>query len=98
MCAHIPYPADIYTILSTTMSAPEAHKYEFDVKMTCSGCSGAIDRVLKKLKDVPEPTVQDYTVDLDKQLVNVTGTIPYEDLLAKIKKTGKEVRSGKTIQ
>jgi len=46
-------------------------------------------------------------------LVNVTGTIPYDDLLAKIKKTGKEVglhtdlsnieftmfqvRSGKTV-
>lgn len=25
------------------------HTYEFDVTMTCGGCSGAIDRVLKKL-------------------------------------------------
>lgn len=25
------------------------HTYQFDVTMTCGGCSGAIDRVLKKL-------------------------------------------------
>jgi hypothetical protein len=25
------------------------HHYEFGVEMTCSGCSGAIERVLKKL-------------------------------------------------
>lgn len=24
------------------------HHYKFNIKMTCSGCSGAIDRVLKK--------------------------------------------------
>lgn len=36
--------------------------------------------------------VQNYDISLDTQLVNVTGTIPYDDLLAKIKKTGKEVR------
>jgi copper chaperone len=32
-------------------------------------------------------------VSLEKQEVFVTGTITYDDLLAKIKKTGKEVRS-----
>jgi copper chaperone len=26
-----------------------SHTYKFDVTMTCGGCSGAIDRVLKKL-------------------------------------------------
>lgn len=25
------------------------HHYKFNVKMTCSGCSGAVERVLKKL-------------------------------------------------
>jgi hypothetical protein len=28
---------------------------------------------------------------LENQSVDVTGTIPYDDILAKIKKTGKEV-------
>jgi copper chaperone len=27
----------------------ESHTYEFNVTMTCGGCSGAVDRVLKKL-------------------------------------------------
>lgn len=35
--------------------------------------------------------VEKYDISLETQLVNVTGTIPYDDLLAKIKKTGKEV-------
>lgn len=26
------------------------HKYEFEITMTCGGCSGAVDRVLKKLE------------------------------------------------
>lgn len=25
------------------------HHYKFNVKMTCGGCSGAVERVLKKL-------------------------------------------------
>ena len=33
----------------TTMADVEApHHYKFNIKMTCSGCSGAVDRVLKK--------------------------------------------------
>lgn len=35
--------------------------------------------------------IDDYDVSLEKQEVLVTGTIPYDDLLARIKKTGKEV-------
>ena len=35
--------------------------------------------------------MSEYSVSLEKQEVLVKGTIPYEDLLAKIKKTGKEV-------
>jgi hypothetical protein len=35
--------------------------------------------------------VTDYTVNLEEQKVLVTGTIGYDDLLEKIKKTGKEV-------
>ncbi|KAF9053721.1 hypothetical protein BDZ89DRAFT_924424, partial [Hymenopellis radicata] len=64
--------------------------YQFDVKvMTCTGCSGAVTRVLEKAKS---DGVQEYNVDLATQLVTVKGTIPYDDVLARIKKTGKEVR------
>ncbi|THH11575.1 hypothetical protein EW146_g7991 [Bondarzewia mesenterica] len=69
------------------------HSYQFDVKMTCTGCSGAVERVLKKSEGISS-----YEISLEKQEVLVKGTIPYDDLLATIKKTGKEVRSGKTLE
>ncbi|KZT09451.1 uncharacterized protein LAESUDRAFT_646815, partial [Laetiporus sulphureus 93-53] len=85
------------------------HTYKFDVKMTCSGCSGAIERALKKAQadgkslarssesvvlNGPPRTlgVDSYDVSLEKQEVIVKGSIPYDTLLEKIKKTGKEVR------
>nr|GAT58656.1 copper chaperone [Mycena chlorophos] len=72
----------------------DEHTYKFDVKMTCSGCSGAVTRVLEKAK---ADGVSEFTVNLETQEVLVKGTIPYEDVLARIKKTGKEVRSGETV-
>ncbi|KAI1795793.1 copper chaperone taha, partial [Ganoderma leucocontextum] len=63
------------------------HTYKFNVKMTCSGCSGAVDRVLKKTEGVSS-----YDISLEKQEVLVKGTIEYEPLREKIAKTGKEVR------
>ncbi|CAE6516649.1 unnamed protein product [Rhizoctonia solani] len=78
--------------------------YKFNVVMTCGGCSGAIERVLKKTKEAGG--VSSYDVSLEKQEVLVTGTMPYDDVLAKIKKTGKEasfilspgiVKSGETL-
>ena len=36
--------------------------------------------------------VSSYDISLEKQEVVVTGTIPYDDLHAKIAKTGKQVR------
>jgi copper chaperone CopZ len=33
----------------------ETHTYKFNVSMSCSGCSGAIDRVLKKLDGKHQP-------------------------------------------
>ncbi|TRM63679.1 hypothetical protein BD626DRAFT_495054 [Schizophyllum amplum] len=71
------------------------HTYKFDVKMTCGGCSSAITRVLEKAKG---NGVDDFTVTLDTQEVIVKGTMPYDDVLAKIKKTGKEVRSGQVLE
>ncbi|EEB97437.1 hypothetical protein MPER_03246, partial [Moniliophthora perniciosa FA553] len=70
------------------------HTYKFDVKMTCSGCSGAVTRVLERAKS---DGVSEYTVNLESQEVIVKGTIPYEDVLERIKKTGKEVRSGEIV-
>lgn len=74
-------------------------------QMTCGGCSGAIERVLKKTEGefkviicsaIPTSLatgISSYDVSLEKQEVLVKGTIPYDSLLEKIKKTGKEVSS-----
>jgi len=67
------------------------HHYKFNVQMTCGGCSGAVERVLKKLDGVKE-----YTVSLDTQTADITAedSVSYETVLEKIKKTGKTVNSG----
>ncbi|THG99772.1 hypothetical protein EW026_g2642 [Hermanssonia centrifuga] len=69
------------------------HSYKFNVKMTCGGCSGAVTRVLAKAEGVSS-----YDVSLEKQEVLVTGTISYDDVYAKIAKTGKQVISGETLE
>jgi len=71
------------------------HTYKFDVKMTCGGCSGAVTRVLEKAK--ASGGVSEFNVDLQTQEVVVKGTTPYDEVLATIKKTGKEVRSGVVV-
>lgn len=70
------------------------HTYQYEVKMTCGGCSGAVSRALDKLKG---QGVESYEVSLEKQEVIVRGTAEYEFVLEKIKKTGKEVVSGRTV-
>lgn len=69
---------------------PKAVAYVYDVKMTCGGCSGAIDRVLKKNIEAPNA----YSVSLDTQKVIIWGPSlpPFEDITSKIAKTGKEIR------
>ncbi|KAI0928513.1 hypothetical protein AcW1_005734 [Taiwanofungus camphoratus] len=72
------------------------HTYKFDVKMSCKGCSGAVERALKKA-ETEGLGVNSYEVNLENQSVLVKGSIPYDTLLERIKKTGKEVRSGETV-
>jgi len=68
------------------------HVYKFDVKMTCGGCSGAVTKALSKVEGIT------YDVSLEKQEVIVRGPVDYDTILEKIKKTGKEVRSGETLE
>ncbi|KIK95237.1 hypothetical protein PAXRUDRAFT_398535 [Paxillus rubicundulus Ve08.2h10] len=60
-------------------------EYQFNVKMSCEGCSGAVNRALAKVEGIT------YEVKLKEQQVNVKGDVPYDTILEKIKKTGKEV-------
>ncbi|KAG6370099.1 copper chaperone taha [Boletus reticuloceps] len=79
--------------------------------MTCGGCSGAVSRALAKVEgmrdgcDVVKRELTmcagiTYDVSLEKQevKVKVTGDVSYDEVLGKIKKTGKEVVSGKVVQ
>ncbi|ETN45674.1 uncharacterized protein HMPREF1541_09507 [Cyphellophora europaea CBS 101466] len=67
------------------------HNYKFNVTMTCGGCSGAVERVLKKMDGV-----KSYTVSLDTQTADIVtdASVDYAAVLEKIKKTGKAVNSG----
>ncbi|CAK7241440.1 MAG: Cytosolic copper metallochaperone [Sporothrix thermara] len=67
------------------------HTYKFNVSMSCSGCSGAVDRVLKRLEGV-----KSYEVSLESQSATVIAepSLSYETVLRTISKTGKKVNSG----
>ncbi|WEW55647.1 Cytosolic copper metallochaperone [Emydomyces testavorans] len=67
------------------------HQYKFNVTMSCSGCSGAVERVLKKLEGVVS-----YEVSLESQTATVVTepTVEYDTVLNTIKKTGKTVTKG----
>ncbi|KAJ6496710.1 hypothetical protein DFH06DRAFT_1157844 [Mycena polygramma] len=71
----------------------EVHKYEFNVQMTCGGCTGAVNRVLKKAQEADSTEVSDYSVTLENKTVLVTGTIPSDKLVNIIAKTGKKINS-----
>ena len=61
-------------------------KTEGALREICGGCGPDRGRT-------PHTGVSSYDISLEKQEVLVKGTIPYDDLKAKIAKTGKEVRS-----
>ncbi|KAF9203341.1 Cytosolic copper metallochaperone [Haplosporangium sp. Z 27] len=62
--------------------------YNYDVTMTCSGCSGAVTRVLTKLDGV-----KSFDVSLEKQKVTVeSDSLTQEEILEKIQKTGKAAK------
>ncbi|KAK4204733.1 hypothetical protein QBC40DRAFT_83895 [Triangularia verruculosa] len=71
--------------------AGQEHKYHFEITMSCGGCSGAVERVLKKLEGV-----KSYQVSLADQTATVVAedSLPYEKVLRTIAKTGKKVTKG----
>ena len=76
-------------------------RHEFAVKMNCSGCSGAVTRVLTKLAGRVATGghacltkshavgVEKVECNLETQRVYVDSELPAETLLEKIQKTGK---------
>ncbi|XP_058504921.1 copper transport protein ATOX1 [Solea solea] len=60
-------------------------KHEFQVEMTCEGCSGAISRILSKQEGMK------FEIDLPKNLVWVESDKDSDFLLEVLKKSGKKV-------
>eukprot|EP00794_Sanderia_malayensis_P007605 gene7605-8445_t len=60
-------------------------KHEYQVEMTCGGCSGAVERVLKKKEGV-----SNFEISLEKQRVWVESDLSSDEILAIISKTGKK--------
>lgn len=61
-----------------------SHTHTFKVKMTCGGCSGAVERALKRHSEV-----SNIEIDMEKQLVHVTTTLDQDTVFGIISKTGK---------
>lgn len=59
---------------------------EFKVVMHCEGCAGGVRKVLKKT-----PGVDSYTVDYKQQKATVIGTADPEEIMTRIRKSGKTV-------
>ncbi|KFH43463.1 Metal homeostasis factor-like protein [Hapsidospora chrysogenum ATCC 11550] len=58
-----------------------SHKYEFNVTMSCGGCSGAVDRVLKKLDGTSHPffcTIPQGSSAANKPPLGSTGIESYD--------------------
>lgn len=71
-----------------------SHQYQFNVAMSCSGCSNAVSKALGRLDGV-----QDTKISLETQTVDVTTAqnVDYDTVLSTISKTGKKVHSGKVV-
>ncbi|KAK0148165.1 Copper transport protein ATOX1 [Merluccius polli] len=72
---------------SPTVQRDSRRKHEFEVAMTCEGCSGAVTRVLNKLGDEVK-----FEIDLPKKLVWIESEKDVDYLTEKLKKCGKEVK------
>lgn len=65
-----------------------SQEFKYHVAMSCSGCSGAINRVLTKAKDAGD--VEDFKVSLPGQYATFTTQPDKEDaIFQKMTKTGK---------
>lgn len=68
-------------------------QYRFNVSMSCSGCSGAVQRVLSKLDGV-----SNVDISLENQTVDVTTDgVDYDTVYKTIEKTGKKINSGEVV-
>lgn len=71
--------------LAFVISPRPPPKVTLRVAMTCGGCSGAVERIIKKMEGV-----EDYSVSLETQKVVVKGNVDPQKVLEAIAKSGKK--------
>lgn len=71
-----------------------SNKFHFDVSMSCSGCSNAVNRVLTKLDGVEK-----IDISLEKQTVDVEtkSSLDFDTVYQAIAKTGKTINKGVVV-
>lgn len=74
-----PFPYDATTCRNFLLQT-----VELKVQMTCSGCVGAVKRVLDRMDGV-----KSYDVNLEEKKVTVVGDLEPRAVLEKVAKTGK---------
>ncbi|WAQ88662.1 hypothetical protein PtA15_10A81 [Puccinia triticina] len=74
---------------AATASGPE-QQYKFNVAMSCSGCSGAVERALKKQEGVSKI---DISLETQTVLVHAHPPATFDIVREKIAKTGKTINS-----
>ncbi|KAH9811293.1 hypothetical protein DFH28DRAFT_1131216 [Melampsora americana] len=72
----------------------QSSQFKFEVAMSCSGCSGAVERALKK-----QEGVTNVEISLETQTVLVSAIEPatFEVVKEKIAKTGKEIKKSEIV-
>ncbi|KAA1099399.1 Cytosolic copper metallochaperone [Puccinia graminis f. sp. tritici] len=78
---------------AATSSGPE-QQYKFNVAMTCSGCSGAVERALKKQEGVSKI---DISLETQTVLVHAHPPATFDIVREKIAKTGKTINSSEVV-
>ncbi|MBW0477409.1 hypothetical protein O181_017124 [Austropuccinia psidii MF-1] len=76
------------------MASAAEQQYKFNVKMSCTGCSGAVERALKSQEGISK-----IEVSLEAQTVLVTAAPPatFDVVREKIANTGKTINSSEII-
>ncbi|CAH7672287.1 hypothetical protein BY996DRAFT_7477305 [Phakopsora pachyrhizi] len=73
----------------------DVQQFKFNVTMSCSGCSGAVERALKKQEGVSK-----IDISLEDQIVLVSANSPatFEVVKERIEKTGKTINGAEIVK
>lgn len=83
-----------FKMTETNNSTESEQQYKFNVSMSCSGCSGAVERALKKQEGVAKI---DISLETQTVLVHAKAPATFEIVREKIANTGKTINSSEIL-